>query len=182
MPTDRELREISKKAMAKKREEKAKIKELKEKGLCLYEGEVIPVMEARKRGAQFGVRGGKFGALGAKFGAEHGHKGAEHAHKGAEHGWKGGAQGVWPGKMMGFMGGEFGVLGKEDGIKGQEYGHLGGVHGQLGAKFGKLGAPFGEKCPKEAQYMGQISSMVLRMEKAAAKYETLGEPAIQVNY
>ena len=64
MPTDRELREISKKAMAKNREEKAKIKELKEKGLCVYEGEVIPVMEARKCGGQKGV---KFGVQGAKF-------------------------------------------------------------------------------------------------------------------
>ena len=38
MPTDRELREISKKVVAKKREKKAEIKELKEKGLCTCEG------------------------------------------------------------------------------------------------------------------------------------------------
>ena len=40
MPTDRELREISKKVVAKKREKKAEIKELKEKGLWICEGEV----------------------------------------------------------------------------------------------------------------------------------------------
>ena len=38
MPTDSELREISKKVMAKKREKKAEIMELKEKGLCVSEG------------------------------------------------------------------------------------------------------------------------------------------------
>ena len=90
MPTDREKREISKKKMAMKREEKAKTKELKEKGLCVYEGEIIPVMEARKRGGQ---KGAKFGAEGAKFGAE-----------GAKFGALGGAQGVWPGKIMGLYG------------------------------------------------------------------------------
>ena len=80
MPTDREKREISKLAMAKKREEKEKIKKLKAKGLCVYKGEVIPVMEARKRGGQEG--------------GSHGAKGAPHGLKGALHGWKGGVHGV----------------------------------------------------------------------------------------
>ena len=79
--------------MAKKREEKEKIKKLKEQGLCLFEGEIIPVMEARKRGGhKGGSKGHKGGSHGHK-GAIHGSKGLENGYIGGEHGWKGGEHG-----------------------------------------------------------------------------------------
>ena len=115
-------REITKKLMEKKRE-KEKIKNLKEKGLCMYEGEIIPVMEARKR---CGV-------------------------KGAEH-WKGAVAGVFPRKMIEFMGAEHGVKGKEDGVKGKEHGvKWRKEDGVKGAEHGWKGAEHGKKCPKEVQ-------------------------------
>ena len=92
MPTDREKREISKKAMAKK-EEKEKIKKLKQQGLCIYEGEIIPVMEARKGG---GHKGGNFGYLGRESGEK--------------------------GKKYGEMGKEYAEMAKEYGVMGKEYG------------------------------------------------------------
>ena len=131
MPTDRELREISKKAMAKNREEKAKIKELKEKGLCVYEGEVIPVMEARKcggqKGVKFGVQGAKFGVEGAKFGAQGAKFGAQGAKFAAE------------GAKFGAMGAKFGAQGAEFGAQGAKFGAQGAKFGVEGAKFGALG-------------------------------------------
>jgi len=55
--------------MAKTREEKEKIKKLKEQGLWLYEGEIIPVMEARKRGGhKEGAKGHTGGPDGCKGG------------------------------------------------------------------------------------------------------------------
>ena len=159
MPTDREKREISKLAMAKKRKEKEKIKKLKEQGLCVYQGEVIPVMEARKRGGQLG--------------ASHGVKGKESGVKGKESGVKG--------KEYGVMGEEYVSMGKEYGVMGKEYGVKGKGDGFRGKEFGIKGAEHGKKCPKEAQYIGQVSSLVLRIERAAEKFDTVGEPPIQVN-
>ena len=75
MPTVREKREISKKAMAKKKEEKQMIIKLKEQGLYLYEGDIVPVMEARKCG----------GRKGGSKDAPHGHKGGSDGYKRAIH-------------------------------------------------------------------------------------------------
>ena len=46
-------------------------------------------------------------------------------------------------------------MGGEHGVKEQEHGYKGAVHGVMGAEYGK-------KCSKEAQFKGQVSSMVLR--------------------
>ena len=159
MPTDREKREISKLAMAKKRKEKEKIKKLKEQGLCVYQGEVIPVMEARKHGGQLG--------------ASHGVKGKESGVKGKESGVKG--------KEYGVKGKEYGVMGEEYVSMGKEYGVKGKGEGFRGKEFGIKGAEHGKKCPKEAQYIGQVASLVLRIERAAEKFDTVGEPPIHVN-
>ena len=154
--------------MAKKREEKEKIKKLKQQGLCIYEGEIIPVMEARKRG----------GAKGGAKGAPHGYKGGIHGVKGRDDGWKGGEHGSkgekGKGGNFGYLGREYGEMGKEDGVKGKEFGVLGGDDGVLGGEFGKL-------CPKESQFLGQVTSMALHMEMASVKYDTPGEAPIQVN-
>ena len=106
MPTDREKREISKKAMAKIREEKQMIIKLKEQGLCLYEGDTIPVMEAKKRG---GLKGGSKGA-------PHGHKGGPDGYKGAIHGSKGGKRKRWKFWV-------YGVMGKKMGSKAMNLGY-----------------------------------------------------------
>ena len=172
MPTDREKREISKKAMAKK-EEKEKIKKLKQQGLCIYEGEIIPVMEARKGG---GHKGGNFGYLGRESGEKgkkYGEMGKEYGEMGKEYGEMG-KEYAEMAKEYGVMGKEYGVMGKEDGVKGKEFGILGADDGVSGGKFGKL-------CPKESQFLGQVTSMVLCIEKASEKYDTPGEAPIQVN-
>ena len=65
-------------------------------------------------------------------------------------------------------------MGKEDGVKGKEFGILGVDDGVLGGEFGKL-------CPKESQFLGQVTSMALHMEMASEKYDTPGEAPIQVN-
>ena len=87
--------------MAKKREEKEKIKKLKQQGLCIYEGEIIPVMEAMKRG---GHKGGNFEYLGR----ESGEKGKKYGEMGKEYGEMG--------KEYAEMAKEYWVMGKEYGV------------------------------------------------------------------
>ena len=105
MPTNREIREMKRVAMAEKRIARERAKEFKkmlsQQGLVEYKGEIIPIREARKlwgqEGAKHGWKGASHGWKGAKngrLGAAHGHKGAKYGHKGAEHGLKGAEHGL----------------------------------------------------------------------------------------
>ena len=101
MPTHREIRALKKIEMAKRREIKKRKKELREQGLVDFEGEIIPLKEARRRwgqkGAVHGIKGAKHGIKGGNHGIKggnHGVKGATHRVKGATHGVKGATHGV----------------------------------------------------------------------------------------
>ena len=63
MLTNRAKRLLSKENMAKKRAEKERIKKLKDQGLVEYEGEIIPLLEARRRWGQKGAVHGYKGKL-----------------------------------------------------------------------------------------------------------------------